>query len=308
MRASLNEPHATTNKGYIMKNAIKAGAVLVFMQFGAGSAGAAGPNAVGGEEFGMSERELVQAVTKVETLISQCMRKQGFSYVAADFNTVRNGMVADKHMRGMSEEQFVKQHGFGVATLYTGHPPQLATGYSPGKVGLGERNVELYKKLPAADQAAYNRALFGEDTGETFAVALEKENFAMTGGCTREAIGQVFKPDQVKATYYNPKDALVNKDPRMQAALRKFSAEMKKAGYSYNHPDEVEADIRTRLAAITGGSSILVDKMEPAQQAALKELQDYERRVAAKTFALHQELVEPVEEKILNEMFARQPK
>jgi hypothetical protein len=299
---------ATTSEANIMKNPIKAGALLVFTQFWIGAAGAAPAAAVGGEEFGMTERELVQAVTKVETLISQCMRQQGFSYTAADFNTVRKAMVADKRMGLMTEGQFIKQYGYGVATMYTGRPPQLANGYSPGKIGLGERNVQLYKSLSAADQVAYNRALFGENTGETFAVALEKENFAMTGGCTRKAIEQVFKPEQIKATYYNPKDAMVNKDPRMQAALRKFSAEMKKAGYSYNHPDEVEADIRTRLAAITGGASILVEQMAPAQQAALKELQDYERRVAVKTFALHQELIEPVEEKILNELFARQPK
>jgi hypothetical protein len=299
---------ATTSEANIMKNPIKAAALLVFTQFWIGAAGAAAPAAVGGEEFGMTERELVQAVTKVETLISQCMREQGFSYTAADFNTVRKGMVADKRMGLMTEGQFIKQYGYGVATLYTGRPPQLADGYSPGKIGLGERNVQLYKSLSAADQVAYNRALFGENTGETFAVALEKENFAMTGGCTRKAIEQVFKPEQIKATYYNPKDAMVNKDPRMQAALRKFSAEMKKAGYSYSHPDEVEADIRTRLAAITGGASILVEQMAPAQQAALKELQDYERRVAVKAFALHEQLIEPVEEKILNELFARQPK
>ena len=168
---------------------------------------AQGPAAVGGEEFGLTQRELVQAVAKVEGLISQCMRKEGFSYLAADYNTVRKGMSADKHLPGVSEEQFIKQYGFGVATLYTGEPPQLAKGYSPGKVGLGERNIEIYKSLSPADQVAYNRTLFGENVGATFAIGLETENFSMTGGCTRRAIEQVFKPEQVKSNYYNPKDA-----------------------------------------------------------------------------------------------------
>lgn len=290
----------------MVRNLIKAGVTVVVMQFFAGSAGAAAP-AVGTEEFGLSQKELVQSVAKVEALISQCMRKEGFSYIAADYNTVRKGMSADKNMPGVSEEEFIKQHGFGVSTLYTGQPPQLAKGYSPGKVGLGERNVEIYKKLSPADQVAYNRTLFGENASATFAVGLETENFSMTGGCTRTAIAQAFKPEQVKSTYYNPKDALVNKHPRMKAALRHYSVEMRKAGFTYNHPDDVETDIRARLAALTNGGTTLLEKMTPEQRAGLKELQDYERRVAAKNFKYQQELFDPIEEKILEEMYGRKP-
>jgi hypothetical protein len=217
-------------------------------------------------------------------------------------------MTADKHLPGMSEEEFIAKYGFGVSTMYTGQPPQLATGYSPGKVGLGERNVQLYQNLSPADQVAYNRALFGENTDATFAVALESEDFSRTGGCTRKAIEQVFQPEQLKPGYYNPKDALINKDPRMQAALRKYAAEMRKAGFEYNHPDDVEADIRERLAALTGAGTIPVDQMSPEQQAALKKLQDYERRVAVKNFELQEEIFEPVEAKIEKELFAREVK
>ena len=288
------------------KNLIKAGVTVVVMQFFVGGAGAAAP-AIGTEEFGLSQKELVQSVAKVEALISQCMRKEGFSYVAADYNTVRKGMSADKNLPGVSEEEFIKQYGYGVSTLYTGQPPQLAKGYSPGKVGLGERNVEIYKKLSPADQVAYNRTLFGENVSATFAVGLETENFSMTGGCTRKAIEQAFKPEQVKSTYYNPKDALVNKHPRMKAALRHYAVEMRKAGFTYNHPDDVETDIRARLAALTNGGTILLEKMTPEQRAGLKELQDYERRVAAKNFKYQQELFVPIEEKILEEMYGRKP-
>lgn len=276
--------------------------------FLAGGAAAQAPATVGGEEFGLTQRELVQAVAKVETLISQCMRKEGFTYLAADYNTVRKGMSADKHLPGMSEERFVKQYGFGVSTLYTGEPPQLAKGYSPGKVGLGERNIETYNKLPPADQVAYNRSLFGENVGATFAIGLETEDFSMTGGCTHWAIEQVFKPEQVKANYYNPKDALINKHPKMQTALRTFAAEMRKAGFAYTHPDEVEADVRVRLSALTGGGTLPIEKMTPEQKAGLKTLQEYELRAAAKNFKLQEALFDPVEEQILEEMYARKPK
>jgi hypothetical protein len=263
---------------------------------------------LGTEEFGLSMKELVQSIEKVEALIAQCMREQGFEYVAADYRTVRRGMNADKSLPGMSEEEFIEKNGYGLSTLYTGMAPQLNTGYSPGRVGLGDRNVEIFKNLSPADQVAYNRALLGENTDATFAVALEIENFSRCGGCTLKAIEQVFKPEQLKATYYNPKDAMINRDPRMRAALRTYAEEMRKGGFDYNHPDEVETDIRERLYAITGGATVPVAQLSADQQEALKKLQEYERRVAVIDFELMEEVFDPVEEKIEKEMFAREVK
>jgi len=91
-------------------------------------AAAQAPKDLGTEEFGLSPRELVQAIEKTEELIARCMSEQGFQYIAADANTVRAGMSADKSLPGLSEEEFVNRYGFGVSTFYTGLPPQLATG------------------------------------------------------------------------------------------------------------------------------------------------------------------------------------
>ena len=107
-------------------------------------------------------------------------------------------------------------------------------------------------------------------------------------------------------TYYNPKDALINNDPRMQAALRSYATAMREAGFDYNHPDEVESDVRERLMALTNGGSILLDQMTAEQLSALEELQDYELRVAAKNLELQEELFDPVEERIERELFARE--
>lgn len=263
------------------------------------------PAGMGTEEFGLSQRELVQAIERTEDLISKCMRAQGFEYIAADHATVRAGMAADKKIPGLSEEQFVRRFGYGVATVYTGQPPQLASGYSPAKVGLGERNVQFFKSLSPADQVGYNRALMGESGNATFALALETENLSQTGGCTRKAVEQVFKPDQLKAAYYNPQDALIRNDRRMKAAVAFYAREMKKAGFDYGHPDEVEPDIRTRLNAMTNNGRIPVDKLSPEQKAALKKLQAYELAVAAKSVKLQEEVLVPVEERIQEELFAR---
>jgi hypothetical protein len=259
----------------------------------------------GTEEFGLTQRELVQYIEKVEALIADCMRKQGFQYVPADYKTVRRGMISDKSLPGMDEEEFIEQYGFGISTLYTGQAPQLNEGYSPGRIGLGQRNVEIFKGLSPADQAAYNRALLGDHIDATFAVALEQENFSQCGGCTLAAIKQVFKPEQLMASYYNPKDALINKDPRMRAALRKYSEKMRAEGFDYNHPDDVEADIRKRLDAIIGERTVPVEQMSSEQQAALKKLQEYERRAAKFSTKWQEEIFDPVEELIQKELYPR---
>src|SRR5262249_46633157 len=126
-----------------------------------------------------------------------------------------------------------------------------------------------------------------------------------TGGCTRKAISQLFKPDQLKASHYNPQDALINKDPRMKAALAFWQREMKKAGFDYNHPDEIEPDLRNRLAAITDGGKLLATKMSPDQKAAFRKLQDFERSVSTKSFKMSEEVLGPVEERIQKELFSR---
>jgi hypothetical protein len=268
-------------------------------------AGAEGPAVVGQHEFGLTERELVQHIEKVEALIASCMRAQGFEYVAVDAETVRRGMQADKMLPGIDESEFIARYGFGISTLYTGKPPQLATGYSPGRIGLGRRNVEIYRGLSPADQVAYSRALFGDHADATFAIALDAEDFSRCGGCTRAAIEKVFAPEHLKASYYNPTDALIARDPRMKAALREYGAKMREAGFDSGDPNTVEDEIRERLDAITDGGTIPLEELPPQKLAALKELQNHERSLAVKSFELETRIVEPVEERIEKELFAR---
>jgi len=132
-------------------------------------------------------------------------------------------------------------------------PHRVYVVHRPGKMGLGRQNVRIFKNLAPADQVAYSRALFGQNPNATFAVALDAENFSRCGGCTREAIEQVFDREHLKATYYNPTDALINKDPRMRAALREYAAAMRGLGFEYDHPDEVEAEALPAWATGTDG-------------------------------------------------------
>src|SRR4030081_1590100 len=69
------------------------------------------PPGLGTEEFGLSQRELVQAIERTEELIAKGMREQGSQYTAVDHATVRAERAADKQMPGVSESEFVSRYG-----------------------------------------------------------------------------------------------------------------------------------------------------------------------------------------------------
>lgn len=87
------------------------------------SSAAVGNALPGTEEFGMTKEELVKSIEAVEVNISACMRETGFEYIAVDYKTARQGMVADKSLPCVSEKQFANQYGYGISTLYTGLDP-----------------------------------------------------------------------------------------------------------------------------------------------------------------------------------------
>jgi hypothetical protein len=83
---------------------------------------------------------------------------------------------------------------------------------------------------------------------------------------------------------------------------------MREAGFDYDHPDDVEIDIRNRLNSLTNGGTIPIEGLSADQKAGLNELQAYERRVAKKAFELQEEIFDPVESQIEKEMYAREVK
>ncbi len=254
------------------------------------------------EEFGLPMEELVSKVEAVEADIASCMSEAGFEYIANDFASVRQGMVADKSLPGVSDEQFIAQYGFGITTLYTGQPPQLSEVATPAQLGLGEQNIGIFKSLSEADQVAYTRTLFGDDAEATFAVGLETEDFSQTGGCTRKAIEAQFSPEQLNSSYVNPMDVRIEQDPRMIAALEKFRDCLRDAGFDYNNDREIEADLRKRLFAIAGGAP--VDSLPEEARTALTELQGYERELAVVLVECDETILEPVAVQIEQELFS----
>ena len=256
----------------------------------------------GKEEYGMTMKELFTAIESVETEISKCMSQAGFEYVAVDYNTVRRGMTSDKSLPGMTEGQFIDQYGYGISTLYTGLAPQLSELRTPAQLGLGEQNVQIFASLSPADQVAYTHTLFGEHADATFAVALETEDFSRTGGCTRSAIETFFTPEQMNATFLNPFDALVEKDPRMVAANADYASCLRSAGFEYKYERDIEPDLRKKLDTITGGQPL--EALSSEAQSALTDLQNYERSLASAATNCERKHLDPVADQVERELYA----
>jgi hypothetical protein len=277
--------------------------LLVFLTACGGSQSSASPSAVPGkEEYGMTMKELFTAIESVEAEISKCMSEAGFEYVAADYTTIRRGMTSDKSLPGMTESQFIDQYGYGISTLYTGLAPQLSELRTPAQIGLGEQNVQIFMSLSPADQVAYSHTLFGEHPDATFAVVLETEDFSRTGGCTRSAIEKFFTPEQMNATFLNPFDALVEKDPRMVAANAEYASCLRAAGFEYNHERDIEPDMRKKLDTITGGQPL--EALSSDALSALTDLQNYERSLASAATDCERKYLDPVADQVERELYA----
>lgn len=246
---------------------------------------------LGSEEFGLTFEELVARAEGVEVLIGQCMADAGFEYIPLDFATIRTAMTSDKSAPGLSEAEFLAQYGYGITTQF---PKPIVA------LGLGEDNQTVREALSEADRVAYDRTLLGEDHEAVFAYALEAEDFSGTGGCTRHAVEQQFTPEEVLKSYFNPRDALILRDPRVVEAVSNFAACMQDAGYEYRHPDEVEEDLPDRLDAITQGADPTT--LTGPALAALAELQAYERAVTPVAFDCEVTHLEPVIDQVDREL------
>lgn len=244
------------------------------------------------EEFGLSLTDLAARIEATEGLIAQCMTKAGFQYVALDFVSVKQAMDSDQSASGVSADDYVKQFGLGITTQFD---QPIVT------FGAGPENTAYLDGLPASDQIAFKRGLWGESTDWNHAHALEAEDFSETGGCTRSAAEQTYSPSEISGAYVNPADILLEQDPRMIAAIKQWSDCMRADGYQYDNPTQVEDDLHERLDAILQGQ-------DPATLTgptldSLHELQGEELAVAAILTSCEEEHIEPVQAAIESELY-----
>jgi len=232
-------------------------------------------NSQGQEEFGLTEETIIARVDAVESLVACCMTNAGFEYSPVDYTTVRKAMDSNSKPSGLTGDEFRAQFGYGITTLYAGSDSQAV-------IGSGQQNIRYRDSLSPTDRVAYERTLYGENPEATFAVGLDDENFASTGGCTKFAVAQAFTPDQLGASFVNYQNAAgvsIDQDPRIIAAYKDWAGCMRSGGYSYNNTSEIDADLATRLHDITGGVDPATLSTEA--QATLTQLQGEELAIAA---------------------------
>jgi hypothetical protein len=217
------------------------------------------------------------------------MKAQGFEYVPVDPLEEQRALTG----RVMSEEEFIKQFGDGVSTLFDR--------------GLGrahtDPNDRIRASLSEADRAAYDRALRGENRGATFAEAVDSGDFSELGGCTKGASEAEFGGSGVVTALIGKLDELderIVQDQRMVRAAEKWSACMAAEGYRYDEPDDIEEDLAERFQAIVG-SDVSPGATAPPHpdfsydRAALAELQHAEVKIGAIDLVCENRELDPVE-------------
>ena len=217
------------------------------------------------KEFGLTEVEYVEHVERTQQLIAECMRDAGFEYVPVDVRTVAEAQATVRMDPGYTRRSYKEKWGLGVTTRFD----------DPVRdIGLGP-NLEIWQSLPPADQEAYAHTLWGDEPKSDFVFTFDEEDFSSTGGCTREAVSQVFTEAQLKGTYVNPKDVLVENDPRVIEAQDNWTECMREAGYEYeDDQDEIIEDFEKRLAALLDGDD--PQSLTGPRLAALHKLQQEE--------------------------------
>lgn len=256
--------------------------------------GASGTNLPGTKEFGLTEADYVAHVERTQALIADCMKRAGFEYIPVDVATIEKAQESVRQEPGLSRRQYKEKWGFSVTTRFD-DPVRT--------IGLGP-NVQIMQRLPAADREAYEITLFGQGHESDFAFTLDEEDFSATGGCTREAVSQVFTPDQLQGTYVNPKDVLVQEDPRIKEAQTKWTQCMQDKGYNYrDDQDLIIEDLAKRLDTLLEGAD--PQSLTGERLTALKALQADETMVAVADLDCQEKHTDAIVRKVEEEVFGR---
>jgi hypothetical protein len=240
------------------------------------------------DQLGFGDEGIVERQSRVEGRIRDCMKAQGFDYVPVDPLAQRAALTGKARM---SDEEFLEQFGYGISTMLGRGAPQ------------SDPNERLRKSLGAADQAAYDRALFGDNPGLTFAEAIDNDAADELGGCTKRATDAVFGGAAVLSSLQSKFDELeerINQDQRMVRAVEKWSACMAERGFKYEEPEQIDEDMITRFKAIVGqatqqGATVPADRNAPYDKGALAALKREEVKAARADLACEEREITPVE-------------
>ena len=248
------------------------------------------------EQLGFTRNGVTAAQAKVENEIAACMKAEGFEYVPSDPVATQAALTGKPNM---SDEEFERTFGHGIATLYGKGSAQ------------SDPNARIRAQLGEADRRAYDRTLHGGDPRQTFAYAIDNGDFSELGGCTRKATEAAFGGTRLLTTLQRELDELdeaILADSRVVRAQEAWSRCMRAAtGESFEDSEAVEETIRERLEQIVG------EVLAPGQvapegsydKAAVDELARLEVEWTKEDLACEEKHIADVEEEVRREKEAR---
>lgn len=278
-------------------------AALVSVAVLAGCGGAAdksaSPTSQGGsveDQLGFTQSGVQAAQAQAETDIAACMKAQGFEYTPVDPTA---SLAALTGKSNLSDEDFQKQFGYGIATLYGRGTQQT------------DPNARIRQTLSPADARAYDMALSGGHPEQTFAVALDTGDFSQLGGCTKQAADSLFGGSGLATTLQRKLDELdesITQDQRMVRAAEEWTACMReKTGETFEDSGAVEVDVLKRLSAVVGplpqgefapGAFASLSPEGPYDAAALEEVRRLEVEFSNADIACEEKHIVPVEDTV----------
>lgn len=248
------------------------------------------------EELGFTRKGISAAQARVENEIAACMKAEGFEYVPSDPVAAQAALTGKPNM---SDEEFERTFGHGIATLYGKGTPQ------------SDPNARIRAQLGEADRRAYDRTLHGGDPQQTFAYAIDNGDFSELGGCTRRASEAAFGGTRLLTTLQRELDELdeaILADGRVVRAQEAWSRCMRAAtGESFEDSEAVEETIRERLEQIVG-EPVAPGQVAPEgsyDKAAVAELARLEVEWTNKDLACEEEHIADVEDEVRREKEAR---
>jgi hypothetical protein len=296
MEATEREPRVVGGRGRRGLIAVGLACTLAGLAgCGGGKADAAKAEKSLDQQIGIDDDGIRLKQTAAENLMRDCMKAQGFDYVPQDPAAQQAALVGGQ---GMSKEDFEKQYGYGITTLYE----------QRRKLAVAGPNRSIRDSLSEADRKAYDHALHGDDASATFSDALDSGDYSRLGGCIKTATDQVFGGADVLSSLSEKLDELDQKmraDARMVKAVKEWSGCMREKGFDgLAEQEDVDAVLKKKLEEIVGapGDGSSADSAEAGyDKAALAALQTEEVAMVKADTECEDEHVESVEDKVAAE-------
>jgi hypothetical protein len=249
------------------------------------------------DKLGFTRTGVNAAQAQVENDIARCMKEQGFDYLPSDPVAAQAALTGKSNL---TDTEFEQLFGYGISTLYDRGTSQ------------SNPNAATRQGMSEADRRAWDRALYGENVGETFRLAVDTGDFTKLGGCTKTAADAVLGGSQLRTTLQRKLDELdesVVQDQRVVKAHEAWAQCMRAAtGNAYEDSEAVEDEILVRLRAIAGSNVAPGTVAAPSASyaaAALDDLQRAEVELSNADRACEEQHVSDVETTVREEKEAR---